>query len=132
MVLLVHGLGAPRSAWAGCNHLVVSKSDRIFDLNRLDALIASGSSTEISDDMAGDPLKERGPNRPAPCSGPGCSSRVPMPVPTPIPVSDSSDHWGHLSSLAILPIACSQDQAIDAPPARPSAQKPSIFHPPPA
>ena len=132
MVLLVHGLGAPRSAWAGCNHLVVSKSDRIRDFNHLDALIADGSSTAISDDITRDPLKEQGPNRPTPCSGPGCSSQVPMPVPTAFPVSDLTDHWGNLSSPAILSIACSPSPAMDEPAGRPTGQKPSIFHPPPA
>jgi len=132
IVLLVHGLGAPRSAWAGCNHLVNSRSDRLIDFNRLDALIGGSSSAELSDDMARDPMNEQGPNHPTPCSGPGCSSQVPMPVPTAFPVSEFSDHWGHLSSLAILSIASSPGPAIDELGARPTGQKPSIFHPPPA
>ncbi|MFI5461678.1 MAG: hypothetical protein ACHRXM_40350, partial [Isosphaerales bacterium] len=103
MLLLFHGLGTPRSAWAGCNHLVSSRSGRLLDFNRLDALIASGSSATL---LAEDPLREeQGPKHPAPCSGPGCSSRVPMPVPTSLSDSDRSDQWGNLSTLAILTIA---------------------------
>jgi hypothetical protein len=131
IVLLVHGVGAPRSAGAGCNHLIVSKSDRILDFNRLDALIA-GSPTTISDDMARGPLKDQGPNRPTPCSGPGCSNQVPVPVPTAVPNSDRSDQWGNVSPPAILPIACLTSPSIEGPAARPTGEKPSIFHPPPA
>jgi hypothetical protein len=132
MVLLVHGLGAPRPAWAGCNHRIVSKSDRALDFNRLDALIVGGSSTASSDALARDPLKEQGPNRPTPCSGPGCSSQVPAPIPTAIPNTDRSDQWGNLSSPAIHPIGSPPSRTIHEPVGRPTGQKPSIFHPPPA
>jgi hypothetical protein len=129
-LLLFHGLSTPRSAWAGCNHLVSSRSDRLRDFNRLDAFIVYGSSVSLS---AEDPLiEDQGPNRPAPCSGPGCSSRVPMPVPTVFFDSDRVDQWGNLTSLAIFKSASPRIRMIEEPAGRPSGQKPSIFHPPPA
>jgi hypothetical protein len=103
IVLMVHAVGAPRSAEAGCNHL-----------------------------MARGPLKDQGPNRPTHCSGPGCSKQVPVPVPTAVPNSDRSDQWGNVNPPAILPIAYSTSPSIEGPAARPTGEKPSIFHPPPA
>ena len=34
LLLLIHGLIAPRSASAGCNHLVSSHTDRLLSLNQ--------------------------------------------------------------------------------------------------
>ena len=101
MLLLVHGLGMARPAWAGCSHLVSSHSDRLLSINQLDGLITGGSPSSLSDDPAGEP----GPKHPKPCSGPGCSNRVPMPAPTSVPDSDRSDQWGVLTMLEILPSA---------------------------
>ncbi len=81
MLLLVHGLGMARPAWAVCNHLVSSHSHRLLGINQLDKLITGGSPSSRSDDPAGEP----GPKHPTPCSGPGCSNRVPMPAPTTLP-----------------------------------------------
>jgi hypothetical protein len=128
MVLLAHGLGAPRSAWAGCNHLVSSRSDRHLDSNRLDAIIAGGS---FSDDPAHDPLQENGPKRSAPCSGPGCSSRAPLPVPAAPQGPNGSDQWVVMNAVVPLAVAAPRGRTIDEPPARPAGQTLSIFHPPP-
>jgi hypothetical protein len=128
VLLLLHGLGAARSAWAGCNHLVGSKSDRLVDFHGLDALVAGDASSFVPDNPARDQI----PHRPTPCSGPGCSSRVPMPSPTAVPDSDRSDQWGALNALARLPLPSPPHRVIDEPAARPTGKTPSIFHPPPA
>jgi len=130
MLLLIHGFCAPRSAWAGCNHLVVSKSDRLLGFNQLDALIVGGSSSTLSDDMAHDPLEEPWSKRPTPCSGPGCSSRVPMPIPTTIPAPDGTQQWGTLSVPVIVPAASPLERMTAEPAPDSSREDSSIFHPP--
>ena len=67
----------------------------------------------------------------APCSGPGCSRRVPMPIPTVFFDSDRFDQWGHLATLVTIPSVSPPNRTVEEPAARPSGQKPSIFHPPP-
>jgi len=130
MVLLSHGLVASRSAWAGCNHLISSRSDRLLDFNRIDAIIAGGS---FSDDLAHNPLEENGPKRgPTPCSGPGCSSRAPLPAPAASQGPDGSDQWVDMNAVVPLAVVSPRCRTIDEPAARPAGQKPSIFHPPPA
>ncbi len=128
MLLLIHGLGMARPARAGCNHLVSSESDRHLGFNQLEGLIIGDSSSSLSDER---PV-ERGPKHRTPCSGPGCSERVPMPTPTTIPDSDRSDQWGVLTALALPPIASPPSRTVDEPADRPAGQKPSVFHPPPA
>jgi hypothetical protein len=130
--LLAFVLLAPPAVQAGCSHLVVSASDRFLHDNQLDALITGGSSSSIADDLAQDPLKEQGPKRPTPCSGPGCSSRVPLPVSTASQVLDGSDQWVALSAVVRLAVASPPCRTVDEPAARPAGRKPSIFHPPPA
>jgi len=132
MLLLVQGFFASRSAWAGCNHLVSSRSERLFAFDRLDAIITGGSSSSFSDDLAGDPPREHGPRRPAPCSGPGCSSRVPVPLPTAFAGPQSTDQWVVVNAVASVTVAASRRCTVDEPGARPTGQKPAIFHPPPA
>jgi hypothetical protein len=130
MLLLVHGFCAPRSAWAGCNHLVFSKSEQLLDFNQLDALVAGGSSASVPDDTARDPLGDRESKRRTPCSGPGCSNRVPMPVPTTIPAPDGTDQWGTLSVPVILPPISPPERMTAEPVPDSSRQESSIFHPP--
>src|SRR5215468_5841686 len=81
VLFLLHGLAAPRPAWAGCNHLVVSQSDRTSPFHRLDAALTGGGSSALTVDPASELPNPPGPRRPAPCSGPGCSRRVPLPAP---------------------------------------------------
>jgi hypothetical protein len=130
MLLLIHGLGAPRSAWAGCSHLVVAKSDRLSSLDRLDRLIVLDHDASVSDDMSSNSPAPPGPKRPAGCSGPGCSNRVPMPVPTTFQAVDGTNQWGDLSVLIILPSASPRDGMADEPTLGPASQGSSIFHPP--
>jgi hypothetical protein len=132
MLLLVDGLGAPGSAWAGCNHLVTSRSDRSLDFNRLDTLLLVDSAAELSHEEAQDPLGQ-GPQRPKrrlPCSGPGCSGRAPLPVSTAALEREGFDQWGALSARAMLPIESPPGRTIDEPAPRLSEPADPIFHPP--
>ena len=124
VLLLAHSLGAPRTARAGCNHLVTSRSDRLLGYNQLERLIAGDSGQQ----SPGQP----GPRRPAPCSGPGCSNGDPSPVPAAPPAPTGPDHWLVLSAVLGLSEAGPLQHAPDELPARPAGHKPSIFHPPPA
>ncbi len=127
VLLLAHGLAAPRTARAGCGHLVTSQSNRELDDNRLDDLI-TGHSTAM---LAGDP-GDSGPRGPLPCSGPGCSNGVPRPVPAAPSAPVGPDQWLALGDLLRLGDADPHRLPPDELSARPAGHRPSIFHPPPA
>jgi len=131
-LLAVHALGAPPAARAGCSHLVVSQSDRLVGLNRLDAFIVGDLSSMVSNDRVQDPWQQQSRNRRLPCSGPSCSDRVPSPPSTTSHGSEGTDQWGALNTLALHPIGSPSDKTIDEPIFRSMGLKPSIFHPPPA
>ncbi len=132
MLLVVHGFCAPRAAWAGCSHLVVSQSDRLLGLNRLDAFIVGEVSSMVSDDRVQSPWQQPSRNRRLPCAGPGCSDRVPTPLSTTSQASEGADQWGALNTLALHPIVSPSHKTIDEPVLLTTGFKPSIFHPPPA
>ncbi|MFI5454487.1 MAG: hypothetical protein ACHRXM_03465 [Isosphaerales bacterium] len=132
MLLLVHEFCAPRAARAGCNHLVVSQSDRLLDLDRLDAFILGDTSSMVSDDSVQLLLQQQDRTRRLPCSGPSCSDHVPSPVGAASQESGGFDQWGTLNSLVLHEIVSPSDRTIDEPVLRPVGKKPSIFHPPPA
>lgn len=134
LLLLVHGLGTARTAWGGCSHLVLPKSDRLRTFNHLDALIIGigKSPSPIAGEPAQVPGEPAGRNRRAPCSGPGCSSRVPLPVSTASPGLDGSDQWVSWHSAASLAAALPFGRTIDEPTDRPTGQEAPIFRPPPA
>ncbi len=130
MLLLIQCFAAPRSAWAGCNnHLVTSKSERLLAYNRLDDLMTGG----LSETHSGTPENDR-PDWPAPrrCSGPGCSSGVPVPPSTASPSPGGPDQWVALEAARGLISASPPRLVPDESAARPDGHKPSIFHPPPA
>jgi hypothetical protein len=124
VLLLAQGLAAPRTARAGCNHLVTSQSERLLEFNRLDDLIAGDSGQG--------PAGQPGPRHPMPCSGPGCSNGVPRPVPTAPPAPVGSDQWVALGAVLRLIEVAPLRHSPDEPAAPPAGHKPSIFHPPPA
>jgi hypothetical protein len=128
--LLLQALGTSRSAWAGCNQLVSSHENRTLHFHQLDALI-TGDVSVASDDMARDPVEDPRSGWPSRCSGPECSSRVPSPLSTAVPDVERTDRWGDWSHLAIPQIDSPSRRTIGEPDARPIAQKPAIFHPPP-
>ena len=118
-VLLAHGILAPSTVRAGCNHLVTSQADRQLDLHHLDGLITGAGDREA-------------PRPPRPCSGPGCSNSTPRPMPVPSAGSDGPHDW-----IVAIPALEADAPALprripDPTPARPVGHGPSIFHPPPA
>ena len=94
ILLLLHGVVAPSSAQAACNHLVTSRFDRFLDFKQLDALIVGDLSFLVPDEQARDPLQQPVPKRRLPCSGPSCTDRVPSPVSTATQGSAGSNQWG--------------------------------------
>jgi hypothetical protein len=132
MLLLVHELCAPRAARAGCSHLVVSQSARLFGLDRLDAFILGGTSSMVSDDSVQHSFEQQDRTRRLPCSGPSCSDHVPSPVRAASQESGGSDQWGSLNSFFCPEIFSPSDRTTDEPVLRPMGKKLSIFHPPPA
>jgi hypothetical protein len=120
VLLVLHGVCAPRSALAGCNHLVISQSDPVLDLSRLDDLVA------------GDRAHRQPTPRPpqAPCSGMNCSSPIPPPVSTADPLPERSDQWGDLAAPVIIPDTSLESRSTDEPALRGSLEKSAVFHPP--
>ncbi len=127
MLLLVQGVGAPRSAWAGCNHLVSSRSDAFLKFDQLDELIQGHSIASSSDDLA---QGSRVPKRNRPCSGMSCSGRVPMPVSTASQGFEGFDQWGALATVADVLSPSLSARPADEPGPRAKGQATSIFHPP--
>jgi hypothetical protein len=70
------------------------------------------------------------PGRPQPCSGPSCSSRVPLPGSAAPSIVQTLDQWGLLPGLFDLspPVAkaCLDDESLSHLPSEPTR----IFHPP--
>ena len=122
LLLLAHGLYAPGSAWATCNHHVTVRSDPSFNLARLDALIVGDSLKS--------PLEQPAPARRMPCSGLSCSSQVPTPASTISSEPDGSDQWGTLGVLVVLEVTSPPVTTNDQPIPCSAGEKTSIFHPP--
>jgi hypothetical protein len=129
MLLLVHGFGAPGSAWAGCGHPVSSQPDPFRELNALDVIVMGGSSSVSHDGVPRSPLES--PAHGSRCSGLSCSSRDPLPVSTASTALDGSQQWcaapGTLVDLDTRPAA---GRTNDEPSATATDEKSSIFHPP--
>jgi hypothetical protein len=119
-LLVFHGFCAPRSAWAGCNHLVGSQSDPMLNLSRLDDLVAGGRAH-------GQPAPER---RQSPCEGMSCSSPTPLPVSTANPLPERSDQWGAVGERVVVPDTSLPERRTDDCAPRGSVEKTSVFHPP--
>jgi hypothetical protein len=129
VLLLVHGFGAPRSAWAGCGHPVGSQSGSFGDLYRLDAIFMAGSSATQHDGLSRSPLQP--PAHRSPCSGLSCSSRDPLPISTASPGPDSSQQWGAANgALVNLDTTPPAGRTCDEPAPTTTGEKSSIFHPP--
>jgi len=131
IVLCFQVLAAPRAISAGCNHLVVSQSDRLRDFHRLDVLIVGTSFVTNLAGTPGDPAQPV-PGRRLPCSGPSCSSRVPAPLSTVSQGSDGVDQWGNLNAAILQQPVTPSGMITDQPRPTSLGRKPSIFHPPPA
>ena len=130
-LLLIQGFSAPRLAWAGCNHLVVSRLDSSMDFNRLDELVPARSASFSADDPARSPLGPGVPERRTPCTGMSCSSRAPLPASTVSSEPRNVDQWGALGALVVPEPLLALDRSHEQPISGRAGYKPSIFHPPP-
>jgi hypothetical protein len=130
VLVVLHDFCVTRSAWAGCNHLVGSRSDPFLDLHRLDELIVSGSISPSKDGLSQSPLGRPGQGRRGPCSGLSCSSRDPLPVSTAAHGLAGSDQWGALGVLVVPDATPPPCRTIDEPALSAAGEKSSIFHPP--
>jgi hypothetical protein len=126
-LLVVSGLAAPGSAWAGCNHLVSSRFDALREFDQLDELIQGGPITRSSDDRA---EASRRPNRDKPCSGASCSGRMPLPVSTASQGSEGSEQWGALAPSVVGIDFAAATRHGDEPGTHSRGEAASIFHPP--
>jgi hypothetical protein len=129
VLLVVHGFGAPRSAWASCGHPLSAQRNPFLDLYLLDEILMVGSSSFSHDGPPRSPLDP--PARRSRCSGLSCSSRDPLPISTASPGLDSSQQWGAAAGTLVDPdIRSAAGRAFDEPSPTATGEKTSIFHPP--
>jgi hypothetical protein len=94
VLFVLHGLCAPVTAQAGCNHLVVSPTDTTQLASLIDPML---------DDLAGG--HQPGPASPRPCSGAWCTGQ---PIVPPIPAGArdwrvDSWAWNAWESIVFTP-----------------------------
>jgi hypothetical protein len=121
LLLLVHGFSATGSAWAGCNHLVTSRTDPWRLSSRFEPLILDliGRSQPL-------PL----PPRPRPCSGTWCSGQPAAPS-VPVGVMDGRlDSWAWCTEMPCLVPTGHSFLSDESAALRPLQQGSAVFHPP--
>ena len=121
LLFLVHGFSAPGSAWAGCNHLVTSRTDPGRLSSRIEPLIL---------DLAGrsDPLPV--PASPRPCSGTWCSGQPAAPS-VPAGVLDGRlDSWAWCTEIPCFASTGSSFLSDETTALRPLRKGSAVFHPP--
>jgi len=131
MLLFIQGFLAPHVACAGCNHLVISRLNASLDFNGIDELVMAGSMSVSADPMVRYPLAPGLPERPTPCAGMSCSSRVPLPTQTVAREPRNIDQFADLGTQLVLEPTPALTRSIERPASNRSGYKPSIFHPPP-
>ena len=122
MVALL-GVFAPVTARAGCSHPVRSLSSLLDHAGRLDGLI-----TGDLDQAPGTPWETPGQRKP--CSGPGCSSKTPIPIPTASTGLEGMPHWGSLGSSFVLDEQRPTRRSCEPSDTLVAAPRSAIFHPP--
>jgi hypothetical protein len=119
---LIHGICAPRSACAGCTHMVVAQNDPGQLRSILDTLL---------DDVAGlsshnNPLPERS----RPCSGAFCSGQPGTPE-VPSGLFDwPGDSWAWCASHSGMPPKLHSFDSSGSAATYPVVRPNDIFHPP--
>jgi hypothetical protein len=122
-------LCVPRSAAAGCSHLVNSRSDRYASLVRLDELVRADSPAGAL--VAADSQSDHGkPLQPRPCSGLSCSKSTPLPSSSAKLAPRQVDQWGALFGPIVVPSRISALMANNKADTRSALLKTAIFHPP--
>jgi len=130
LLLLIQALLAPCPAWAGCNPLVGSSGHPAGSFAHLDELITAGNPSMIQNHRAAGMPARPGPGHPAPCSGPSCSGRVPLPVSTATTGFPNPNHWGVVGEPFGLGQPVGRFECNDEPPAFLRGQSLRVFHPP--
>jgi hypothetical protein len=129
VLLIVHCVGSPRSAWAGCSHPPGASTVPFRDLYRLDTILMGEAPSSPFVGLSQFPPES--PARRSPCSGMSCSSRDPLPVSTASPGARAAQQWCSLDALAVCHMINSWNcRALDEPVPAASGPKTSIFHPP--
>jgi hypothetical protein len=131
MLLAVGHFTAPESAWAGCDHSVRSRSDRLANLHQFDDLILNGSSSALRHSSDQSPQERPGSPLRMPCTGPGCSnSPLPLPVSTVSTNPDGRDRWGTLGIALVIDNTSVYALTGDEPGPAAADEKTAVFHPP--
>jgi hypothetical protein len=130
LLLLIQGPLAPRLAWAGCNDLAHSNTQKHGAWVHLDALVTGWTSTEIDSSPAGDLATLPKPSRPLPCSGPSCSGRVPLPVSASVAGAMDLLQWGLLSDAFDLVPSTGRTEWVDESLPDLTGNPARVFHPP--
>jgi hypothetical protein len=122
-------LCVPRSADAGCSHLVNSQSDRYASLVRLDQLVRADSPAgSLVSDVS--KLDQGKPLQPRRCSGLSCSKSTPLPASSAKLAPRQVDQWGALFGPIVVPSRICALTATNQADARSALLKTAIFHPP--
>jgi hypothetical protein len=129
VLLMLLCVSAPRTASAGCDHLIQSRLDPFYDINQLDGLVIAGTFAD-PDGFSGSPFDRSMPGRSSRCSGLSCSSRFPLPVSTASIAADGSPQWGTLGvPFVVESTSPSRGTRNESRPLT-SGEKSSVFHPP--
>ena len=130
LLLLIQAFIAPRPSWAGCNPLVGSSTHPARSFAHLDDLITTGNPSMIQSHRAVGLPARSGPGRPAPCSGPSCSGRIPLPVSTATTGFANPDQWGVVGESLDMTRSPGRVEYHDDEPPCHSGGLLFIFHPP--
>lgn len=121
LLLVVQCTFAPSSAWAGCNHLVTSRTDPERLSSRIELLIL---------DLTGRTQPLPIPAPPRPCSGTWCSSQPAAPS-VPAGVLDGRlDSWAWCTEIPCLASIGSSFLSDESTALRPLQKGSAVFHPP--
>jgi hypothetical protein len=129
VLLAVQLLAAPRAAWAGCNHGVLSRSRAAQSVSRLDAIFDNGSPLAPTDKPL-PPGQHGSPNEHRPCIGLSCSSPSPLPGSSATSQFRDFDQWGALDRSRFDRPAMRSFAACVPPVSPRSADRSAVFHPP--
>jgi hypothetical protein len=122
VLLMVHGFCAPRSALAGCNHLVTSRLAQEQFPSLIEPLIL---------DLAGHSNPLPVPAPPRPCLGGWCSGQpATPPVPPEVVDHGQLDSWAWYRSIPGLDSVASSFVSAATNSLRPVRQGNEVFHPP--
>jgi hypothetical protein len=130
VLLVAQAFCAPHAAWAGCDHLAGSQYDPFRKVNQLDPLIFGATPSPAAGELPQFPPGVPAPGRRGSCSGPSCSSRIPLPVSTASERPNDWNQWGSLAVIVVIDATSQGRRAVDEPAPAAASEKSAIFHPP--